>query len=508
VSTLRPQAPSPVEAPIPEGTRVSLDERAAFIDRDLVSGGAPWRLLRLAGASRAVAQRWHYGGYVDPGEERFARTMVQQGLLHPHFVSDLNVDEIDVVIPVFNDDGSLRRLLGELEGFHVTIIDDGSRDAGVVATCASEFHATSLRLEENQGASHTRNAAVLASSRAFLWFIDADVSMEGPRDVAQRLFAAFGDPLVAAVAPRVQGPKGTSIRERFEQHFSPLDMGERSGLVVPGGPVGYVPSACLMVRRAAFGEGFDEALRVGEDVDFVWRLHDQGWLIRYEAEVIVTHRARSSWRAWWLQRQRYGASSGELAKRHGARLAPLRSDSWTLLAWLSVLAGRPAIGGRIVRAARNHARAKNFDTSDDPNNVANQVVARNMVRAGGPLARGVVRTFGGALLLAALHPRIRTRALALFAVGTAWRWRHQRPYVTDIPLGVADDLAYSVGVAQGAWQTKSLRTLTPQITKSSMGYREVMGLSKSSDEQKVRVVNAVEQVAGRWRHVLERFSKT
>jgi mycofactocin system glycosyltransferase len=471
---------SPVEAPIPEGTRVSLDDRATFLDREFVSGGSPWRLLHLAGASRAVAQRWQHGGLVGAGEERFARTLVQQGLLQPHFTPDLNVEEIDVIVPFFNESDSLETLLGDLSDFNVTIVDDGSLDPSVAAAMAAKFEVALVRLPLNEGPSSARNAAVLATSRPLLWFIDTDVSMENAIDVARRLNCTFGDPLVAAVAPRVQGSTGSSAREKFEQHFSPLDMGERSGLVVPGGPVGYVPSACLMVRRSAFGEGFDEALRVGEDVDFVWRLHDQGWLVRYVAEVVVTHRARTTWRDWWLQRQRYGASSGELAKRHGVRLAPLRSDPWTLLAWLSVLAGQPVIGGRIVRAARNHARVKNFEMADDPRDVANQVVARNMIRAGGPLARCVVRTFGGAVLLVALHPRLRTRALVLFALGTAWRWRHQRPHVTDVPLSVADDLAYGVGVAQGAWRTKSLRPLTPHVTKSSMGFREVLGVLHTS----------------------------
>jgi mycofactocin system glycosyltransferase len=454
-----------------------LDEQAAFLDRDLVSGGSPWRLLRLAGSSRTVAQRWQHGGTVGPGEERLARTFVQQGLLHPHFAGELNVDDVDVIIPVFNADASLESLLGVLAGCHVTIVDDGSLDVDAAEASAKAFDATLLRLSENDGPSHARNAAALATTRPFLWFIDDDVSMDNALDVAQRLFSAFGDPLVAATAPRVRGPSGPSIREKFEQHFSPLDMGERSGLALPGGPVGYVPSACLMVRRAAFGEGFDEALRVGEDVDFVWRLHDQGWLVRYQASVTVTHRARKSWRAWWLQRQRYGASTGKLAKRHGSRLAPFRSDPWTLVTWLSVLLGQPAIGGRIVRAARNHARAKYFEGTDNPRTVANQVVARNMVRAGAPLARGVVRSFGGVVLLTALHPRLRTRALVLFAVGTAWRWRHQRPYVTDIPLGLVDDLAYGAGVVQGAWQTKSFRSLTPHVTKSSMRLREALGIA-------------------------------
>jgi mycofactocin system glycosyltransferase len=426
-----------------------------------------------------VAGRWQGGGVVQAGEERFARTLVQQGLLHPHFAGTYNCEEIDVIVPTFEDIASLRELLEQLAGFHVTVVDDDSLNANSVATCAQEFGATLLRLDRNQGPAHARNVAGVASTREFLWFVDDDVSMSSATHVAQRLRAAFADPLIAAVAPRVRGPEGPSIRERFEEHFSPLDMGERSGLVVPGGAIGYVPSACLMVRREAFGEGFDETLRVGEDVDFVWRLFDRGWLVRYDADVVINHQARATWRAWWRQRQGYGASSAELAQRHGERLASLRADPWTYLAWLSVLAGQPAWGARIVRSARNHARDRFFASADDPNRVANDVVVRNMVHAGGPLARGLVRTFGLVLLVAALHPRLRTRALSAFALGTAWRWRHQRLLATDLPLAIADDLAYGVGVVEGAWRAKSLRTLTPAVTKSSMGVREALGLASS-----------------------------
>jgi mycofactocin system glycosyltransferase len=472
-----PLASTPVEAPVPQGTEVTLDEFATFLDRDLVSGGSPWRLLRLTGASRAVAGRWQGGGVVQAGEERFARTLIQQGLLHPHFAGTFNSDEIEVIVPVFDNVASLRVLLGQLKGFQVTIVDDDSSNANDVAVCAKEFGATLLRLDQNQGPAHARNVAGVASIREFLWFVDDDVSMPNATDVAQRLRQGFADPLLAVVAPRVRGPEGPSIRDQFEQHFSPLDMGERSGLVVPGGPIGYVPSACLMVRREAFGEGFDEMMRVGEDVDFVWRLFDRGWLVRYDADVVVFHRARATWREWWLQRQRYGASSGELAQRHGIRLAPFRADPWTFLAWLSVLVGQPACGARIVRSARNHARDRFFTAAEDPNGVANKVVARNMVRAGGPLARGLVRTFGVVLLVAALHPRLRARALSAFALGTAWRWRRHRLHVAELPLAIADDLAYGVGVVEGAWRAKSLRTLTPAVTKSSMGVREALGLA-------------------------------
>jgi mycofactocin system glycosyltransferase len=478
VSDSLPLIPTPPEFPLPEGTTVRVDDSATFIDRDLVSGGSPWRLLRLRGSSREIVERWRTGGPVRAGEERFARTLTQQGFVHPQFDSPLSRDDIDVIVPVYGDVTALSSLLVQLAGYRVVVVDDGSRDSDAVDRCANEHGASVQRITTNQGPGHARNVGASATTRKYLWFVDVDVSIHDADRVARHLQSAFNDPLVAAVAPRVRGADGPSLREHFEYHFGPLDMGTKSSLVVPGATLAYVPSACLMVRRDAYGDGFDTALRVGEDVDFVWRLHDRGWLVRYDATVEVAHPTRSSWREWWQQRSAYGASSAELAKRHGKRLAPLRADAWTFVAWTSVLMGRPALGARIVGGARRHAREKFFQSEQNPNEAADQVVVRNMVRAGGPMARATVRTFGVVLLLCALHPRLRTRALTLFLVGSAWRWRHEQFHPTDVPFALADDLAYGTGVLRGAMRTRSWLSLTPDITKSSVALREIMGLPK------------------------------
>ncbi len=394
---LLPLAPLPVEVPVPTGTRVILDDGAKFLDRDLLSGGSPWRLLRLPGGSRAVAERWVGGGQVQAGEERFARTLVQQGLLHPLYRSEAKVD-------------------------------------------------------------------------------DVDVTLDNPLDVLARLQVHFDDPLEGAVAPRIRGAHGPSRRDRFEERFSPLDVGDRSALVIPNSMVPFVPSACLLIRRNCFGDGFDETLRYGEDVDLVWRLHDRGWLVRYVADVAVTHRARDSWRGWWGQRIRYGQSSSELAQHHGTRLAPFRADTWTLFTWLSVLVGKPMVGLRIIDAARDQLRERLLPTTDNADKVTTELVGRGMVRAGPLMARAAVRTFGVVIVLCALHPKLRRRALTLFIVGTAYRWRSTRVRVADIPLGVADDVAYGVGVMSGAVRSRSLGALKPHITKSTLGLRNVLGL--------------------------------
>lgn len=476
VTSLAPH--TPVEEPVVAGTRVVLDADAKFLDRNFLVGGAPWRLLRLPGSSHAVAQRWQVGDVVRRGEERFARTLIRQGFLHPLYVPNAVLDDVDVVIPVHNDVQSLRRLLAQLDGLHVTIVDDGSPQATLIRESAHHFHANLVRLDQNLGAAGARNAGVDATSRPFICFVDDDVSFTEARDVVSRLRAEFQDHELGACAPRVRGGEGSSIRDRFEQRFCPLDMGPRSTVVVPGGPVNYVPTACLMVRRDAFGVGFDEELELGEDVDFIWRLHDHDWIVRYLANVEVTHRARPSWRRWWQQRVRYGGSSSALAQRHGDRLAPVRADGWNLVAWLSVLVGKPALALRITRVVRDQLTKKLTDQADDPKELANAIIARTMIRTGAPLSRAIVRTYGLALLAAALHPKLRRPALTLFGIGTAWRWRHQRPHLEDIPLALADDAAYGVGVFQGAWRARSLRALTPRVTKSSITLRDVLGITQ------------------------------
>jgi hypothetical protein len=201
--------PAAPELLLPVGTTVRVDDRSTFIDRDLVSGGSPWRLLRLRGSSREIVERWRTGAPVRAGEERFARTLIQQGFLHPQFDTPLSRDDIDVIVPVCDDVTSLSSLLVQLAGYRVTVVDDGSRDSDAVNRCASEHGASTQRVTENQGPGHARNVGASVTSGKYLWFIDVDVSLDDADRVARHLEGAFGDPLVAAAAPRVRGADGT-----------------------------------------------------------------------------------------------------------------------------------------------------------------------------------------------------------------------------------------------------------------------------------------------------------
>jgi len=476
-----PAAPTAnaLESPLEPGTRVDLDPRARFHDTNLVTGGSPWRLLHLPGASRATLERWRTGAAVRAGEGGLARTLVQQGLLRTYRETPFDAEELDVVIPFHGDAVALSELLEKLAGLHVTVVDDASSDPEAIrnAVAVAGPSATLERHEVLSGPAAARNTGLRATNRPFVCFLDADVHLDDAAQVLARLRAALHDPLVGAVAPRVRGSQGASTRERFEARFSPLDRGPDSGLVRPNSAVNFVPSALLVVRRSAVGDGFDESLRFGEDVDLVWRLNDQGWLVRYEASVVVTHPARPTWLAWWRQRVRYGASSAPLAQRHGARLAPVRVDPVTAAALLGLLFARPALSARVLKVAQRHFAERLPASTERPERVAHEVVAMGVVRAAGPLARALVRSYGPLLLLGLVHPKLRRRLVVVLALGVAWRWRRERFRAADLPLALADDLAYGVGVLSAAVRERTWRGVVPHVTKTSIRLSDLVRLT-------------------------------
>ncbi len=470
-------SPDPRDHPVPVGTILEIDPRARFVGDDLVAGGQPWRLLRLPATSRAALERWRSGSPVAPEEGALARVMVERGLVHPRVAEPLPLDDVDVVVPARGASDGLAELLSALGGLAVTVVDDASHDPALASACA-RHGARLVTLEHHEGPAAARNAGVAATSRPVVAFVDDDVILTDPADALGRLRAALEDPRLGAVAPRVVGPVRAGLRAGYEHRHGALDQGRAPALVDPQGPVTFVPSACLLVRREALGTGFDPTLLIGEDVDLVWRVLDAGWLVRYLPAVTIAHPTRPTWRAWWQQRRVYGLTSAPLAERHGERLAPIRADRWTLAAWGGLVAGSPSLALTVLARALRQARRGPLAGVDHPERVALAVVGGTVARAGGPLARATVRTFGVGLLLAALHPRLRRRALAVLGVGLAWRLRGTRVRPLDVPLALLDDLAYGLGVLEGAWRHRSAATLTPRALTPTPSWSEVLGLSR------------------------------
>ena len=185
-----------------------------------------------------------------------------------------------VVIPVRDRQAELARCLGGLARLpRVIVVDDCSADPAGIAAAAAGAGARVLRRGVNGGPGAARNTGLAAAQTPLVAFLDSDC-VPGPGWL-DALLPHFADPAVGAVAPRiVPAEPGPGWLARYEGASSTLDMGARASIVRPRSRVPYVPGAALVVRRAAAGAGFAEGMRVGEDVNFVWRLAAAGWRVR------------------------------------------------------------------------------------------------------------------------------------------------------------------------------------------------------------------------------------
>jgi mycofactocin glycosyltransferase len=433
--------------------RVVLDPRTRrSADGRTLLGGEPGRLLRL-GPSAPRALRDLAEGRVDR-HPRLARTLLDGGLAHP-VVDPRPVDDVTVVVPVQDRAQELDGCLAALGSTApVVVVDDASTDPAAVAAVAARHGAQLVRRDANGGPGAARTSGLAAVTTPFAAFVDSDC--RPPDDWLERLRPHLDDPAVAAVAPRVVGAADASLRGRVSAARSPLDLGPRPARVRPGTSVAYVPTAALVVRVAALPDPpFDPALRYGEDVDLVWRLHDAGHVVRYDPSVEVVHEEPRTWSGVLRRRFAYGTSAAALAERHPGRVTHLVLRPWPTAVAALLLARRPVLAAATaaVPVTRLHRQLDGL--------------------AGETAAVTVAQSVQGTLLqlgrvLGALAPvAVRGRAgLALAVAPHLSDWWQRRPPVDPVrwtAVRLVDEAAYGAGVWVGCWRRRSLRPLVPRL---------------------------------------------
>jgi mycofactocin glycosyltransferase len=341
----------PTAGPLPVGFGVVLDPGTKQLDEDILFGGMPARVLRLSRTGRAALAELRAGPVRSDAAGRLARKLTDTGLAHPRPPELASRPDVTVLIPVRDRAVLLDRCLSALGGgYPVLVVDDGSEDPGVIEAVAAAHGATLVRRAVNGGPGAARNTGLLRVATDLVAFLDSDC-VPAPGWI-ERLAAHLADPAVAAAAPRmVAVPAGPDWAGRYTTAACCLDLGNAEARVVPGTRVAYVPTAALVARRAALvagagaGDVFDPALRWGEDVDLVWRLHAAGWRIRYDPAARVSHHEPDGWAALLTRRFRYGTSAAPLALRHPGRVPPLVLHPWPALTVTGLLAGSPAMAG-------------------------------------------------------------------------------------------------------------------------------------------------------------------
>ena len=453
---------------LPDGFVVRLDRRVRRRADGALLGGSPLRLMRLSPRARDLLGDGRLVVRDATGAELAAR-LLDAGLAAPD-LPIVGTDDVTVVIPVKDRPAGLARLLSALRAdpatadLPVVVVDDGSADPlGDLPGVRVLRHPTAL------GPAAARNAGLRAASTSFVAFLDSDcVPVAG---WLERLLPHLRDPRLAVVAPRIVAlPDGQQTwLTPYETAVSALDMGPSPASVRPLSSVSYVPSAALLARREALGDGFDETMRVAEDVDLVWRLTCCGWRVRYEPAALVAHEHPARTADWLRRRAYYGTGAALLAVRHGSAVAPVVLAPESALAWgLAIGArrsGRSAAAGVLTVAAVRLARRLARSGEPLPLAFATALVVRGQGAAGRTLGRAVTRHHWPlALAAAVVSPRARRGVLAVAVADAAVAWWPLRHRVGPVRFTVArrlEDLAYGAGLWWGAVRARDPRALLP-----------------------------------------------
>lgn len=459
---------------LPDGFVVRLNRHTRVVDDGAVLvGGSPTRISRL----KPLARRSIRGRMItvtDAASRALADHLLATGMADP-VVDTLPVADLalaTVVIPVRDRPRQLDRLLTGLgRALPVIVVDDASVDRRAVAAVAGRHGAEVLALETNVGPAGARNAGLARVTTPFVVFIDSDVVVE-PAAI-ETMLRHFADPGLAMVAPRVLGLESDRPNwiTRYEDARSSLDLGSDSSSVRPRSPVTWVSSTCLVARVDALGSGFDASMRVGEDVDLVWRLVDEGRRVRFEPAASVRHEHRSTLRAWLGRKFFYGTGAHPLAERHPDDIAPVVLPPWGAALLLALAAQRrwslPVAGlialATVVRIGRRASSVRH------PYRLA--------VRLTGYGAIGAI-TQGFALLLRHWWPlttigclvsrRVRRAVIVASLADTVVEFARTRPRLDPVRFGVArrlDDATYGAGVWWSAIRARSTKALRPDLRR-------------------------------------------
>jgi mycofactocin glycosyltransferase len=468
------EAMAPADGRLPAGFRIALDQGTSLRAGDRVAtGGAPWKVVRFGAAARphlATLRRSGERGLAatSPIGLALARQLLDHGLAHPMPEPRSEPHNVTAVIPAYDRADELERCLAAVKGVPVIVVDDGSPDPRPLRRVAEAYGALLVRHPRNRGPAAARNTGLRLVDTAFTAFVDSDCRPEeGWLDV---LMPYFDDPKVAAVAPRVVPETGDpSLLARYESARSALDMGSRAALVRPGARLGFVPSATLIVRTSKLRDpAFDEEMRLGEDVDFVWRLADRGLHVRYQPQARVTHTARVELRAWARRRHEYGTSAAALAHRHPGRLAPARLSAWNLATLAFLTYGRPLRATASVTVAST-LLTRTLKGTPGRWTLSATILGKGTLADAATIGHALRREWwplGLMCLVTSRRSRLARAGATAMLAPIALEWINNRPNLDPIrytALRLLEDIAYGSGVTASARQHRSLNPLLPRV---------------------------------------------
>jgi len=309
---------------------------------------------------------WDFGLVTRAREPKPALAAVRSRFEAGPFPPGVAWPRISVVVCTYNGARTLHDCLSGLAGvdypdFEVILVDDGSTDAS--AAIGSEYDVTVISTP-NRGLSNARTLGAERATGEIVAYLDDDARPD--RDWLRYLawtylttdHAVVGGP---NIAPDGDGPLAFCVAN------------------APGGPVQvlltdeiaeHVPGCNLSARRErllAIG-GFDPRFRAaGDDVDFCWRIQEQGWTVGFSPAAMVWHHRRNSLKTYWKQQQGYGKAEALLEAKWPERYNAMGHTTWAGrlygTGWTRALGSR---AGRIYHGAWGQAPFQSLYARESP----------------------------------------------------------------------------------------------------------------------------------------------
>ena len=192
-------------------------------------------------------------------------------------VTPPDVLPVSVVVPAHDRAHVIERALSSVAGqrgcapAEVIVVDDGSTDR--TAELAEEHGARVIRHDRNRGVSAARNIGVRWAAQPWIAWLDSDD--EWLPDHLAALWPLRGDHVLVGGALLWVGPGGRAERVSARPAGQGGDLRSPAPLLFPEN---FLQPSAVLLRRDAFDRagGFDEGMRLAEDLDLWVRMLELG----------------------------------------------------------------------------------------------------------------------------------------------------------------------------------------------------------------------------------------